>query len=105
MHTEEFDKTLRALWIFFWYRCGKILAPFIREQIGHLEKPFGIVPEVRELLLKASPATIDWKLKADKKKLAFKGKSGTEPGNLRGVRGEREYRAEMAGSAPQDGGP
>ena len=22
-YTEEFDKTLRALWIFFWYRCGR----------------------------------------------------------------------------------
>ena len=34
------------------------------------------------MLLKASPATIDRKLKADKKKLAFKGRSGTKPGNL-----------------------
>jgi len=34
------------------------------------------------LLLKVSPATIDRKLKEDKKKLAFKGKCGTKPGNL-----------------------
>jgi hypothetical protein len=30
----EFAAILRAVWIFFWYRCGKILAPFVRDQIG-----------------------------------------------------------------------
>ena len=82
VYTEEFVAVLRAIWVFFWYRCGKILAPFIREQIDYLEAPFGITPEMRELLLKVSPSTIDRKLKADKKRLAFKGKSGTKPGNL-----------------------
>jgi len=82
IYTDEFVITLRAIWVFFWYRCGKILAPFIREQINYLEGPFRITPEVRELLLKVSPATIDRKLKEDKKKLAFKGKCGTKPGNL-----------------------
>jgi len=82
IYTDEFVTTLRDIWVFFWYRCGKILAPFIREQINYLEKPFRITPEVRELLLKISPATIDRKLKEDKKKLAFKGKCGTKPGNL-----------------------
>jgi hypothetical protein len=48
----------------------------------HLEKPFRITKEVRKLLLAVSPATIDRKLKEDKKKLALKGKSGTKPGNL-----------------------
>jgi hypothetical protein len=48
----------------------------------HLESAFQITPEVKALLLKASPSTIDRKLKADKKKLALKGKSGTKPGSL-----------------------
>jgi len=82
VYTEEFTKTLRAIWVFFWYRCGKIMAPFMKEQMKYLVKPFGITKENRELLLKVSPATIDRKLKADKKELAFKGKSGTKPGNL-----------------------
>ena len=82
IYTEEFVAILRSIWVFFWYRCGKILAPFIREQIKYLEAPFHITPEVRELLLKVSPATIERKLKGDKKRLAFKGKSGTKPGNL-----------------------
>jgi hypothetical protein len=32
VYTDEFAAVLRAIWIFFWYRCGKILAPFIRSQ-------------------------------------------------------------------------
>jgi hypothetical protein len=82
VYTDEFAAVLRAIWIFFWYRCGKILAPFIRSQMKYLEPAFHITPEVRELLLRASPATIDRKLKADKKKLTLKGKSLTKSGNL-----------------------
>jgi len=82
IYTGEFVTVLRAIWVFFWYRCGKILAPFIREQIRHLEPAFRITPEVKKLLLSASPATIDRALRADKKKLALKGKSGTKPGSL-----------------------
>ena len=82
IYTEEVVKVLRAIWIFFWYRCGKILAPFIREQMKYLEAEFGITPEVKRLLLKISPSTIDRKLKEDKKKLALKGKNGTKPGKL-----------------------
>jgi hypothetical protein len=81
-YTKEFIAALRAVWAFFWYRCGKILAPFIRTQMRHLEPAFRITPEVRELLLKASPATIDRKLKDDKKKLALRGKNRTKPGSL-----------------------
>jgi hypothetical protein len=82
VYTDEFVAVLRNIWVFFWYRCGKILAPFIREQMNYLAKPFHISKEVKKLLLAVSPATIDRKLRADKKKLAFKGKCGTKPGNL-----------------------
>jgi len=82
IYNDEFVSVLRKIWIFFWYRCGKILAPFIREQIEFLVPAFPISPENKELLLKVSPSTIDRKLKADKKKLALKGKNGTKPGNL-----------------------
>jgi hypothetical protein len=47
-----------------------------------LEAPFHITPGAKELLLKASPSTIDRLLRAEKKKLALKGKSGTKPGKL-----------------------
>ena len=82
VYTGDFIIVLRKIWAYFWYRCGKILAPFLRENIRFLELPFRITPEVRELLLKASPSTIDRVLKGDKKKLALKGKSGTKPGKL-----------------------
>jgi len=82
IYTDELVCVLRKIWAFFWYRCGKILAPFIREQIKYLEPEFHIMPEVRKMLLKISPSTIDRKLKVDKKKLALKGKSCTKPGNL-----------------------
>ena len=82
IYNEGFAKVLKKIWAFFWYRCGKILAPFLRENIRFLEIPFRITPEIKELLLKISPATIDRLLKPEKKKLALKGKSGTKPGKL-----------------------
>jgi IS30 family transposase len=47
-----------------------------------LEQPFHITDKDRELLLSVSPSTIDRLLKADRKKLVLKGKSGTKPGKL-----------------------
>jgi hypothetical protein len=82
IYTGEFIIVLRKIWAFFWYRCGKIFAPFIRENIQFIETPFRITPEIKELLLKVSPSTIDRVLREDKKKLALKGKSGTKPGKL-----------------------
>jgi hypothetical protein len=82
VYTDEFVSALRAVWIFFWYRCGKILAPFIREQMQFLQPAFNITPEIKELLLKVSPATIDRCLKADKKRLLIKGKQCTKKGQL-----------------------
>jgi hypothetical protein len=82
IYTGEFVIALRKIWAFFWYRCGKILAPFMREQMRFLEAPFNIKPEIIELLVKVSPSTIDRVLKPEKKKLSLKGKSGTKPGKL-----------------------
>ena len=82
MYTKEFVSVLKEIWIFFWYRCGKILAPFIRQQIHYLEPEFHITADVKQLLLQVSPATIDRKLKAEKQKLTLKGKSLTKPGKL-----------------------
>jgi hypothetical protein len=81
-YTGSFVIVLRKIWAFFSYRCGKILAPFMREQMRFLEVPFHITQRDRELLLSASPSTIDRVLRADKKKLAVRGKSGTKPGKL-----------------------
>jgi hypothetical protein len=81
-YSGDFVTVLRKIWAFFSYRCGKILAPFMREQMGFLEQPFRITEKDKELLLSVSPSTIDRLLKQDKRKLAVKGKNGTKPGKL-----------------------
>ena len=81
-YTGDFVIVLRKIWAFFSYRCGKILAPFMREHMDFLEQPFHLTEKDKELLFSASPSTIDRVLKQDKKKLALKGKSGTKPGKL-----------------------
>jgi hypothetical protein len=80
----EVSASLRALWAFFWYRCGKLLAPLMREHLAFFEAwpAFHITPGIREKLLTISPATIDRALKGDRKKLVLTGKSGTKPGEL-----------------------
>jgi hypothetical protein len=75
---------LRRIWEFFDYLCGKRLAPFIREQMPFLRpyREFGITKAVQAQLLAISPATIDRKLKPERKKLELKGRSATRPGGL-----------------------
>ena len=62
IYTDEVIGCLRKLWAFYWYKCGKYLAPIIREQMPFLQihrKPnFRITPFIREKLLAISPATI-----------------------------------------------
>jgi hypothetical protein len=76
--------SLRTIWAFFWYRCGKLLAPLIRDQMPFFQAwpDFGITSDIREKLLRISPATIDRALKEDRKKRSPRGISGTKPGNL-----------------------
>jgi hypothetical protein len=84
VYGPEVIASLKAIWAFFWYRCGKLLSPLIREQMAFFEDwaPFGITPGIKEKLLRISPATIDRALKKDRKKLSPKGISGTKPGKL-----------------------
>jgi hypothetical protein len=79
-YTGGFVSVLRKIGAFFSFRCGKILAPFMREQTGFLEVQFYITEKDKALPLSAGPSTIDRALKPDKKKLALKGKSGAKPG-------------------------
>ncbi|MDR2796354.1 MAG: hypothetical protein LBB47_06570, partial [Spirochaetaceae bacterium] len=84
IYTDEVIASLRLIWTFFWYKCGKLLAPLIRQQMPFIAAwpAFGITPAVREKLLTISPATIDRALKKDKAALVLKGKSLTKPGDL-----------------------
>jgi hypothetical protein len=65
---------------FFWYKCEKLLAPLMRQQMEYIAlwPTFSISPAVREKLMRISPATIDRVLKNDRTALALKGKSLTK---------------------------
>jgi hypothetical protein len=84
LYGQEVIASLRNIWVFFGYRCGKLLCPLIREQMPFFEAwpAFGITPDIREKLLYISPATIDRALKGARKNLKVRGISGTKPGNL-----------------------
>ena len=62
--------------------CGKRLAVLIRMNIDILydEKELGIEADVREKLIRISPATIDRMLVSDRRKLALNGRSHTRAG-------------------------
>jgi hypothetical protein len=69
------------VWTFFLFKCGKILAPLMRQQMAFIAKwpAFGITDEIAEKLKRISPASIDRYLKKDKESLRLKGKSLTKP--------------------------
>src|SRR5215510_3028159 len=52
IYNDEVINCLRLVWIFFWYKCGKILAPFMREQMVYISQwaAFGITQEIAEKL-------------------------------------------------------
>jgi transposase InsO family protein len=81
VYSQEVINCLRLIWEFFWCKCGKILAPFMRQQMSHIAQraAFGITADIAEKLKKISPATIDRRLKKDRDALRLKGKSLTKP--------------------------
>ncbi|MDR2602678.1 MAG: hypothetical protein LBC53_09585 [Spirochaetaceae bacterium] len=83
VYTDEVIAALRPIWAFFWYKCGKILAPFLRRQMAYIARrpTFHITHEIAEKFARISPATIDRRLKKDRDALRLKGKSPTKPRN------------------------
>jgi len=83
VYTDEVIVALRLVWTFFWFKCGKILAPLMRRQMAYIARwpAFGITDEIAEKLEKISPASIDRYLKKDKEAFRLKGKSLTKPLN------------------------
>ena len=75
---------LKYIWAILDFPAGKRLAPFLPEIVSILEKhdEIDLLPEVREKLLTISSATIDRLLAAERKRLKFKGRTGTKPGSL-----------------------
>jgi hypothetical protein len=79
---KAFVKVLTAVWEFFDYPCGKLLAPLVRSAIDFLVPEFAIDEKLRALFLSVSPATIDRKLKGEKKRFRLKGINTTKRGTL-----------------------
>ena len=81
VYTDEVINCLRLVWTFFWFKCGKILAPLMRQQMPYIAQwpAFGITGETAEKLVRISPASIDRYLKKDKEAMRLKGKSCTKP--------------------------
>jgi hypothetical protein len=77
IYSDEVIDALRLVWTFFWFKCGKILAPLM-PSISQWPA-FGITGETAEKLKKISPPSIDRYLKKDKEALRLKGKSRTKP--------------------------
>ncbi|MDR0377868.1 MAG: transposase family protein [Spirochaetaceae bacterium] len=61
IYTDDVTAALRLVWTFFWYKCGKLLAPLMRQQMDYIAlwPAFGITPAVREKLMRISPAATD----------------------------------------------
>jgi hypothetical protein len=79
---KAFVNVLKAIWEFFDFQCGKLLAPLIRGMIGFLVIEFTLCEDMRTLFMSVSPATIDRKLKPEKARYRLKGIRTTKPGSL-----------------------
>ena len=81
IYNDNVIDALRQVWTFFWYKCGKILATLMRQQMDFIAQwpAFGITAPVAEKLQAISPATIDRYLKKGKLALKLKGKSLNKP--------------------------
>ena len=54
IYSDDVIATLRLVWTFFWYKCGKILAPLVRQQMEYIAQwpAFGITEGIVEKLKK-----------------------------------------------------
>jgi hypothetical protein len=84
IYSEAVREAVLKLWRLFDYMCGKRLAVIIRLNIAMLKREahLGIDEEIRQKLLRVSPATIDRMLTPERKKLVLKGRSHTRGGTL-----------------------
>ena len=80
-YDKEVLDTLKLIWEAFNYQCGKLLAPFLHENIDRiaLEEQFSGKDEAIAKLRMISASTIDRLLKPLKATLKIKGSSGTKP--------------------------
>jgi len=81
-YNEAFSEVLKGVWELFGYQCGKLLAPLIRGIIHFIVVEYSLNKERQAPLETVSPATIDRKLRKEKKRCKVKGISTTKRGTL-----------------------
>ena len=81
-YSKAFCEVLKNIWELFDFQCGKLLAPLIRGIINFLVIEYGLDYTLKALLETVSPATIDRKLRKEKKRYKVKGISTTKRGTL-----------------------
>lgn len=81
---EDVLAPLRTVWATLGFACGKRLAAALPAMVEALERhgELDLDAGVRSRLLAISPATIDRRLAADRKRMQIKGRTGTKPGSL-----------------------
>lgn len=83
-YTCEVLGALKKIWGILNFPCGKRLVAIMQEVIRVLEKwgELRCTKDVKALLAEMSASTADRLLRAERKKLQLKGRSGTKPGSL-----------------------
>jgi hypothetical protein len=81
IYTDEVAASLRLIWAFFWYKCGKILAPLMRQQMGYIASwpAFGITADIKAKLLSISPLPSTVPLKKTRPLPPSKAKTSPNP--------------------------
>jgi len=79
---KAFVQILTAIWEFFDFQCGKLMAPMLKGMLDFLVLEFNLSDEISALLRSVSPATIDRKLKKEKSRYRLKGRNTTKQGTL-----------------------
>jgi hypothetical protein len=84
VYGDDVIEALRLCWAVQGTPCGRLLAAALPDLVPRLRrfKELTIEDGTAVLLLKIAPATIDRRLKAERKKLDPRGRSHTKPGTL-----------------------
>jgi hypothetical protein len=83
-YDAEVQKHLELLWANFNWPCGKLFAPFLRQNLDliRLTPKYSMSDTIVTKLKKISPRTIDRLLRKPKQRLKIRGTSGTKPVRL-----------------------
>lgn len=84
VYDDTVGKALKEIWYVMDCTCGKRLAPALGEVVRRLEqfREIRLSEDLRQKLLRISPASIDRLLAKERKRHQIKGRGNTKPGTL-----------------------